>query len=90
MSWIRPGGRSAGLDELALALPGISQGVALQIAEQLRSAVSLKRHGGDVRVTVSVGVAALRPSEPAGNLLDAAAEACQRAKQAGRNAVVAR
>jgi diguanylate cyclase (GGDEF)-like protein len=79
-----------GEDELALALPGVSQGVALKLAEELREAVSRKRHAGGIRVTVSVGVAALRPSEPAGNLLDAAESACQRAKQSGRNAVVGR
>jgi diguanylate cyclase (GGDEF)-like protein len=77
-----------GEDELALALPGISQGTGLQLAEQVRARV--EGHRGDVRITVSVGVAALRPNEPAGNLLDAAEGACMKAKQAGRNTVAGR
>jgi diguanylate cyclase (GGDEF)-like protein len=82
-----------GDDELAVVLKGVTLERALRIAEKIRKAVPLTLHAsafGDYRLTVSVGVAAMRPGEPSGNLLDAAEEACIRAKQGGRDSVVGR
>jgi PleD family two-component response regulator len=63
------------------------------MAERLRRSVPTTLHAsafGDFRVTISVGVAVNRRGEPWGNLLDAAEQACVRAKQGGRDAVVSR
>lgn len=87
-----PIGRVGG-DEFAVALPKVSLEQARRLAETLRRTVPRTLHAsafGDYRLTVSVGVVALRPNEPVGNLLDAAEEACLRAKQSGRDTVVSR
>jgi diguanylate cyclase (GGDEF)-like protein len=82
---------------LALLLPGASRFESAKLAERLRQAVG--RHpiesggsAGRIRVTASVGVAALEPqvadrlAQP-GALLRLADEALRRARQAGRNCV---
>jgi diguanylate cyclase (GGDEF)-like protein len=87
-----PIGRLGG-DELAVLMPGVGIERAAELAEALRRLVPKTLHAssfGDYRLTVSVGVVALRPQELPGNLLDAAADACRRAKQGGRNAVCRR
>ena len=87
-----PIGRVGG-DEFAVVLPGVTLDRAKRLAEKLRRLVPQTLHAstfGDYRLTVCVGVAALRAQEPSGNLLDAAEEACTRAKQAGRDGVVSR
>ena len=76
-----------GSDTFGLLLPGWALPRACVLADKLRSAT---RADPCVMATVSVGVAALRPSEPWGNLLDAAESACTRAKQAGRDRSVHR
>jgi diguanylate cyclase (GGDEF)-like protein len=82
-----------GDDELAVFLEGLGRDRALKIAEQLRTAVVGTTHvcgKEEYQLTVSVGLAVLRRGEPWGNLVDAAEEACIRAKQAGRDNVVVR
>jgi diguanylate cyclase (GGDEF)-like protein len=76
-----------GADTFALLLPGWALPRACTLADKLRGAT---RADPCVMATVSVGVAALRPAEPWGNLLDAAEAACTRAKQAGRDRSVHR
>jgi diguanylate cyclase (GGDEF)-like protein len=76
-----------GADTFALLLPGWALARACALADRLRSAARADRC---VSATVSVGVAALRPAEPWGNLLEAAETACTRAKQAGRDRSVHR
>jgi len=64
---------------------------AVEVAERIRrSAGAASAVARTLRVTVSAGVAQLRKGEPWGNLLDAAEDACTRAKQHGRNSVAAR
>jgi diguanylate cyclase (GGDEF)-like protein len=76
-----------GADTFGLLLPGWALPRACALADKLRGAT---RADPCVMATVSVGVAALRPAEPWGNLLDAAETACTRAKQAGRDRSVHR
>ena len=76
-----------GPDTFGLLVPGWALPRACALADRLRSAA---RADPSVMATVSVGVAALRPSEPWGNLLEAAETACTRAKQAGRDRSVHR
>jgi diguanylate cyclase (GGDEF)-like protein len=76
-----------GEDTFALLLPGWALPRACTLADRLRGAC---RNDPEVRATVSVGVAALRPGEPWGNLLEAAETACLHAKQAGRDRSVHR
>jgi diguanylate cyclase (GGDEF)-like protein len=87
-----PIGRLGG-DEFAVLLLGVARERATRLAERIRLAAAQPGPAtpqGLLRLTVSVGVASLRPSEPLGNLLEAAEEACRRAKQSGRNSVVTR
>jgi diguanylate cyclase (GGDEF)-like protein len=82
-----------GGDDFAVYLPGCSLEDALRLAERLRRSVPTTLHAsafGDFRLTVSVGVAVNKRGEPWGNLLDAAEQACLRAKQGGRDAVASR
>jgi len=83
-----PIGRVAG-GAFAVAVP-LPERQAVQLAERIRRTISARMATGPSRVTVSVGVAELLPSEPWGNLLEAAETACTWAKQSGRNAVVSR
>ena len=84
-------GRIGG-EEFAIALPEHEPDAALVVSEQLRRAIEtmpLQLTGGPCTVTVSVGVAAWRPSmRKTADLLRAADDALYRAKQAGRNRVV--
>ena len=87
-----PIGRIGG-DELAVLMLGVGIEKAAELAETLRRLVPKTLHAssfGDYRLTVSVGVVAMRPEELSGNLLEAAEDACRRAKQGGRNAVCRR
>jgi len=66
---------------------------ALRLAEQVRERISRTKQGSafpGYHLTVSVGVAALRRGEPCGNLLEAAEQACRKAKQGGRDSVAQR
>jgi diguanylate cyclase (GGDEF)-like protein len=82
-----------GGEEFAVLLPGTGREVAMAIAERIRVSTSEQRVSigdGDVAVTVSIGVATL--SEDARTLRELLAQAdaaLYRAKDAGRNRVVA-
>lgn len=84
-----PLGRLAG-GAFAVVVEGLGGAQAVQLAERIRRTISVRLSTAGTRVTVSVGVATLRQSEPWGNLLEAAELACTRAKQGGRNTVAAR
>lgn len=80
-------------DEFSVLLEGVELAEAAQLAEKIRRTIPRTVHSsafGDYRVTVSVGVATLKASEPWGNLFDAAEAAVTRAKQGGRDSVVTR
>lgn len=85
-----PIGRIDG-DAFVIALSGVALEEAAKLAERIRRCVSsVLPLAPSVRQTVSAGVAQLKQPEPWGNLLEAAEEACTRAKQRGRNAVATR
>ncbi|PTL83063.1 GGDEF domain-containing protein [Vitiosangium sp. GDMCC 1.1324] len=87
-----PIGRMEG-DAFAASLYAVTQDMGARLAEGLRRRLSARRFRSEsdtFHLTVSVGIAGLRPGEPYGNLLDAAEAACVQAKQAGRNQVVTR
>ena len=82
-----------GGDEFGVFIPNCSLERALRLAERIRRVIPSTAHASsfsDFRLTVSVGVAALRQGEPWGNLAEAAENACRRAKQGGRDAVASR
>jgi two-component system cell cycle response regulator len=82
-------GRYGG-EEFLMVVPRSDAPSALRVAERIREAIAAKpfiTSGGEVRVTVSLGVAAstdLAPAEPQ-HLLQMADDALYRAKQNGRN-----
>ena len=88
-----------GIDELGrfggekfmVLLPGVSLAQAQACAERLRRHVAelAAPAGTDARVTVSIGVAAFAPGEPAAAVVERADRALYRAKNGGRNRVVA-
>ena len=90
---LQPHGRAArfGGEEFAVLLPGMPCEEAKALAEKIRQAVAhqsfaLRTTGtrlGDV--TVSLGLAMLRPDEEAADLVERADAALYRAKQEGRN-----
>jgi len=90
---LRPGdalGRYGG-EEFLVVLPGHDAAAALALAERLRSVIEGTRvrwRDGDVRLTVSIGLAARHPddADPA-ILLDRADRALYAAKHGGRNCV---
>ncbi len=77
-----------GGEEFAIVLSGTPLESALPMAERIRETVAASENP---QVTISIGLAALRPAESNDSAqLIAAADAClYRAKQAGRNRVVA-
>ena len=81
-----------GGEEFAVIMPDASLEVALRVAERLRAAVEshpVEGPTGPLRVTISLGVAAVPHAEigvPAG-LIAAADRALYRAKEQGRNRV---
>ncbi len=80
--------RTGGEEFLAI-LPGLSCPEGERIAERLRAAVATARPG-DIQVTMSFGVAATGVSHRAPELIASAADHClYRAKESGRNRVVA-
>ncbi|HET6612687.1 MAG TPA: GGDEF domain-containing protein [Kofleriaceae bacterium] len=83
-----------GGDELAIILRAISLGEATLLGDRLRKSVSehaLTYGGASLEVTISVGVACTRDAdiESDTDLIAAADDALYRAKQAGRNQVIA-
>lgn len=85
-------GRLGG-EEFAALMPNTGPEEAQAIAERIRKAVeqsALILGGNEVQLTVSIGVASLRGGEVEGKqLLKRADEALYRAKEAGRNRVMA-
>lgn len=89
---VGPLGRVGG-GAFALILPRVGPSRALEIAEAVRLRAAKRVYEGEeerFQLTLSVGVAPLRPGEPWGNLLEAAEEACRRAKVGGRNRAMMR
>lgn len=84
-------GRMGG-EEFDILLPETGDAEALRTAEKLRVAVAtqnLECSVGTLRVTISIGVATLLPGEALDQLLRRADQALYKAKQAGRNQVIA-
>lgn len=82
-------GRYGG-DEFIALLPETELAQAIQIAERLRKSVSelkFNTSSGQVRVTVSVGVAVLEKDDNLETLIKKADKALYRAKEVGRNNV---
>lgn len=83
-------GRYGG-EEFALVLTGTLVEGAMITAERVRSrieALSFPAIGGDLKVTVSIGIADSRLSEDTAQTFKRADEALYRAKQSGRNRTV--
>jgi diguanylate cyclase len=81
-----------GGEEFSVLLTGIKVAEAVNIANQLRTAVEgLRFHfrGTPVRVTVSCGISELHPEEAAETVFDRADAALYRAKNGGKNLCVA-
>ncbi len=85
-------GRLGG-EEFAIFLPNADGQGAAAVAERLRALVEVQRMdsateaGGDIRLTVSIGVVLCMPGESAEEVLQRADEAMYLAKQRGRNRV---
>lgn len=87
-----PIGRVEG-DAFASFLFAVTPDAGARLGDTLRRRFSEREfpsESGPFQLTVSVGVAAFRPGEPYGNLLEAAEAASLQAKQAGRNRIVSR
>lgn len=83
-------GRVGG-EEFVAVLPGATLAQARQVADRMRNAIDAARligPSGEVRFTVSIGVAGARIAETAAALLERADAALYAAKNGGRNAVV--
>lgn len=77
-----------GGEEFAIVFPGMTATNAQSLAEQARAAIakaSFEFEGKTLKVTVSTGLAELRPGEDAKGLVSRADEALYASKQAGRN-----
>jgi len=83
-----------GGEEFAILLPGLGRLQARAIAEKVRTSVMtrelVKRTTGEAlgKVTISLGVAAVRPSDTAVSLLERADQCMFKAKREGRNRTV--
>jgi diguanylate cyclase (GGDEF)-like protein len=80
-----------GGEEFAIVMSEM-HGNPVEAAERLRLAIAglaVPGPNGPLNVTVSIGVAELKPDDTLANLLARADEALYRAKQAGRNRVMA-
>lgn len=81
-----------GGEEFAILMPGTTVHQAMQACERLRAAVEahvlLLGSSGQVRVSISVGVAARAPVETPESWIGKADKALYRAKKAGRNRVL--
>ncbi len=86
---LRPGETVArwGGEEFVVLAPSSGKAQAERLAERLRAAVQSEPLAGHIRVTVSIGIAVLRPGDSAARLLERADRALYRAKEAGRNRV---
>lgn len=83
-----------GGEEFAIILPNTKLADAVVLAERIRKTVANKRvtkkNTGEAlgKITLSLGVAQLRPGEPLSDLISRADEALYAAKRGGRNQVV--
>ncbi|WP_091974967.1 GGDEF domain-containing protein [Methylobacterium gossipiicola] len=83
-----------GGEEFAILLPGLGRAEARALAEKVRTSVMtrelVKRSTGETlgKITVSLGVAAVRPSDTAVSLLERADQCMFKAKRDGRNRTV--
>jgi diguanylate cyclase len=83
-----------GGEEFVIALPKTALGAAITVAEQIRRAVMskelMKRSSGERlgHVTISIGVASLRPTDSPQSLIDRADACLYAAKRGGRNQVI--
>ena len=75
-----------GGEEFVVVLEGADLHHAAHLAEQLRTLVDANELVSDPSVTISLGVAELKPGESANDWLHRADEALYSAKEAGRNA----
>jgi diguanylate cyclase (GGDEF)-like protein len=89
-----PAGRTFGRlggEEFAMLMPNAGFEQAAEICERLRAAVQgtpiVLPSGGRVRLTVSIGMTAMRPEDSPEAMLSRADAALYGAKQAGRNCV---
>jgi len=82
-----------GGEEFVVGLPGASREVALGVAEDIRARLAQEEidvgGGMSLRVTCSIGLAALAPGEELAQALRRADEALYQAKNGGRDRVVA-
>jgi diguanylate cyclase (GGDEF)-like protein len=79
-----------GGEEFLILLPGVRLAAACKRAEQLRCSVATLRVGREgLQVTLSLGVAELLAGEPLDDCLRRCDQAMYRAKEAGRDTVVA-
>jgi diguanylate cyclase len=84
-----------GGEEFAMALPKTALRSAIAVADHIRRAVMtkelMKRSSGERlgRVTISIGVALLRPTDTPQSLIERADECLYAAKRNGRNRVIA-
>jgi diguanylate cyclase (GGDEF)-like protein len=77
-----------GGEEFAILLKEESLALATEVAERLRLGVAaLSRLPGDLRLTISIGVAASLPDEPPDELIQRCDQALYRSKREGRNRV---
>lgn len=83
-----------GGEEMAMIMPDTSMSDALELAEKIRKFLetsNLKRKDNTEsigRITVSIGVAALKQNDTPETLIDRADQALYKAKESGRNQVV--
>ncbi len=82
-----------GGEEFIVTLPETDADVAARVAERLRAALEQQavktEEAGDVRFTVSIGIATFMSGVPLATAMERADQALYRAKEAGRNRVVA-
>ena len=76
-----------GSEEFIVILPLTSLRGALRSAERIRKAIVRRPFEGLHQVTVSIGIAELRPGETVSSLIDRADQALNGARSAGRNRV---
>ncbi|MGQ0741948.1 MAG: PleD family two-component system response regulator [Alphaproteobacteria bacterium] len=83
-----------GGEEFVVVMPDTETSFALNVAERLRHSVEttpfvISREPGEIKLTVSIGMASTHPNETADDLLRRADQALYRAKREGRNRVIA-
>lgn len=66
---------------------GAAEGVIRRVGQSVRAVAFPSTNGADLRVTTSIGLAALRKGDTAATLLERADQALYRAKRAGRDRV---